>query len=105
MEEFITGTDQKILVHDRVLCRGDHCCIHNPSNHHMRDWPLHWRADRKLMERICEHGVGHPDPDDMAFKEFLGLNVKTIGIHGCCGCCDKATYEKYIVTKTLKEEK
>lgn len=29
------------------------------------------------MERICPHGVGHPDPDD--------TNPDTV--HGCDGCC------------------
>lgn len=64
-------------VHDPIGCEGRPCVIHHPSDHHMRSWPLHWRDDRYLMERICEHGVGHPDPDDR----------NTDGIHGCDGCC------------------
>lgn len=64
-------------VHDRDKCEGQHCCIHNPSSHHMRDWPQLWRADRGMMERKCPHGTHHPDPDD--------LNPNTI--HGCDGCC------------------
>lgn len=40
-------------------------------------WPQHWRGDRHLMERICPHGVGHPDPDD----------INPDGVHGCDGCC------------------
>jgi len=87
MEEYVTGINQKIMVHNKEDCKGKHCCIHNPSNHHMRDWPTNWRDDRKLMERICKHGVGHPDPDDLDFKERLGLDIKTEAIHGCCGCC------------------
>jgi hypothetical protein len=43
----------------------------------MRRWPQNWRGDRYLIERICPHGVGHPDPDD--------LNPDTV--HGCDGCC------------------
>ena len=43
------------------------------------------------MERICKHGVGHPDPDDLAFKkriaEKFGRDSYDEGIHGCCGCC------------------
>ena len=87
METYITGTGQKIKVHDKKDCKGRNCPIHNPSDHHMKDWPTHWRDDRKLMERICKHGVGHPDPDDLAYKESLGINVKVQSIHGCCGCC------------------
>jgi hypothetical protein len=64
-------------VHEPEWCAGEFCCIHHPSNHHMKLWPQHWRGDRKLMERICQHGVGHPDPDD--------INPDTV--HGCCGCC------------------
>jgi hypothetical protein len=98
MEEFITGTGQKILVHNKKNCKGRHCCIHNPSDHHMKDWPLHWRDDRNLMERICPHGIGHPDPDDLNFRKFQlerrGLAKEEIDkiirierIHGCDGCC------------------
>jgi hypothetical protein len=55
----------------------------------MREWPLHWRDDRGLMERICKCGTGHPDPDDLAFKlRLFGEKfMATEGVHGCCGCC------------------
>lgn len=87
MEKFKTGFDQEIWVHDKKDCEGRHCVIHNPSDHNMRDMPLFWRYDRQIMERICKCGVGHPDPDDLAFKESQG-HLDT-GIHGCCGCCMK----------------
>jgi len=64
-------------VHPQDNCAGRPCCVHNPSEHHMRAWPQNWRGDRLLMERICPHGVGHPDPDD--------INPDTT--HGCDGCC------------------
>jgi hypothetical protein len=68
-----------LRVHDDNECvNSEACCIHHPSEHHMRDWPQLWRADSHLMERICSHGIGHPDPDD--------LN-KAAAIHGCDGCC------------------
>lgn len=51
----------------------------------MRDWPLNWRADRGVMERICPHGVGHPDPDAAAHYQRIGEEHRTI--HGCDGCC------------------
>lgn len=70
---------QILKVHPRSTCRGYWCCIHYPSNHHMREWPQNWREDRAIMERVCEHGIGHPDPDDpSAFRD---------GVHGCDGCC------------------
>ena len=55
----------------------------------MKDWPTHWRDDRGLMERLCQCGIGHPDPDDIAFKERMGMDARVESIHGCCGCCTK----------------
>lgn len=82
-------------THPASKCAGEFCCIHNPSPHGMRDWPMMWRADRYLMERICPHGVGHPDPDDLAHKHRIMDQVEydkfAFGVHGCDGCCFKAT--------------
>ncbi len=80
---------QVITTHDASKCKGQYCCIHNPSNHHMRDWPMHWRDDTGVMERICPCGVGHPDPDDLAYNIKIGQARK--GVHGCCGCCNPET--------------
>ena len=68
-------------VHPKKACRGEYCCIHNPSKHHMSDWMQVWRDDKGAMERICKHGIGHPDPDDPYYAK--GVN----GMHGCDGCC------------------
>lgn len=75
----------ELKTHNEGNCRGRNCVIHNPSNHHMREWPLNWRDDRKIMERICPCGIGHPDPDDLAYQDSRG-NFG-VGIHGCCGHC------------------
>lgn len=72
-------------VHPETQCAGRPCVVHNPSDHHMRDWDLNWRDDRGLMERICPHGVGHPDPDTAAFHEQQGQSW--MNVHGCDGCC------------------
>jgi hypothetical protein len=37
------------------------------------------------FERICPHGIGHPDPDDMAYWKSIG--EESMGVHGCDGCC------------------
>jgi hypothetical protein len=76
-----------LATHASDKCTGQHCCIHSPSPHHMVTWPMHWRSDKGQMERICEHGVGHPDPDDAAYWERLGQGFRNI--HGCDGCCRK----------------
>lgn len=78
MERYkLIGSERVLLVHPKTKCAGHHCCIHNPSDHHMKDWPQNWREDRGIMERICPHGIGHPDPDDPCKDK----------IHGCDGCC------------------
>lgn len=89
METYTTGTGQKLLVHDGETCRGQACVIHDPSFHKMNGWPTHWRADRGLMERLCAHGIGHPDPDDLEFKRGLKGDkyMAMESIHGCDGCC------------------
>lgn len=107
--------ERPLYVHARSACEDDPACvIHKPSDHHMKDWPLNWRGDTGVMERICSHGCGHPDPDAMAFEtsgkrveqyaHFLqrmgpdeypvGYFVEEArsiaaakGVHGCCGCC------------------
>lgn len=78
-------------VHPAHECIGKHCVVHRPSDHHMRDWVLYWRDDRKIFERICrEHGVGHPDPDQAEYFETQGAD-EFWDIHGCCGCCAPET--------------
>lgn len=73
-----TGTGQILAtVHSPDKCAGQHCTVHNPSNHHMRSFPTHYREDRGITERICPHGVGHPDFDDPTSDTT----------HGCDGCC------------------
>lgn len=75
-------------VHPKDSCAGDYCPIHNRSNHHMRKFPQHWRADRGIIERICPHGIGHPDPDQSAFfKKVYGKDAWAQWVHGCDGCC------------------
>lgn len=72
-------------VHRETDCAGDICPIHNPTAHHMRSRPLHWRSDRSMLERICDHGIGHPDPDHLPRWRQLGHEANAV--HGCCGCC------------------
>lgn len=64
-------------VHPQVECSGDKCPVHQKTDHSMREFPQHFRDDRGFMERICPHGIGHPDPDDLYADS----------VHGCDGCC------------------
>lgn len=52
----------------------------------MRDFPQNFRPDRGIMERVCPHGVGHPDPDDHYYWSSLG-RLSEFLLHGCDGCC------------------
>jgi hypothetical protein len=82
---------QVLRTHAEGTCRGEHCCIHKPSDHPLNTAQLHWRADRQMMERICEHGVGHPDPDDLEYKRSImsrqAYRARAYETHGCDGCC------------------
>ncbi|QDH91785.1 hypothetical protein SEA_PHRAPPUCCINO_110 [Mycobacterium phage Phrappuccino] len=96
-------------VHDPDKCSGSWCVVHNPSDHHMRGWEVVWRNDRGLFERVCPHGIGHPDPDQFAHWEKAAATWRPPvsydviddphppgnpylgkGVHGCDGCCREA---------------
>lgn len=83
---FSLGPGELNKTHTPSQCASDdQCVIHNPSDHHMLTWPAVWRADKQLVERKCKHGVGHPDPDALAFLIEHGKGY--VGTHGCDGCC------------------
>jgi hypothetical protein len=84
-------TNKEGCYHPKKQCEGTICCFHNPSKHHMIDWQLNIRLDRgALTERICPHGIGHPDPDSLVWlqgrQKKFELQIDE-GIHGCDGCC------------------
>lgn len=83
----------QVLTHPSYKCAGRACVVHNPSNHHMRDWPTVYRSDKGTTERQCPHGVGHPDPDDLAWHESMGRDW--VGVHGCDGCCREVQVVPY----------
>ena len=74
-------------VHDESLCRGRPCVVHRPTDYHMRGFRLLWRDDRAIFERVCPHGIGHPDPDQFEYWRMSGREYE--GVHGCDGCCIK----------------
>jgi hypothetical protein len=44
------------------------------------------RTDRNnLMERVCPHGIGHPDPDSLEWLHRI--DTPDDGAHSCDGCC------------------
>lgn len=80
--EFILNN--RMHVHHEMECWGRVCIVHSPTDHPMRSWPLHWRSDRAIFERICPHRVGHYDPDQQAYHDEIGESWQSI--HGCDGC-------------------
>lgn len=76
-------------IHPPDECAVEFCAVHAPSPHHMRELPLVLRLDRAdgCVERVCKHGVGHPDPDWVSYRMSLGDIYPDT--HGCCheGCC------------------
>lgn len=87
-DEWSDCTGRKFWVHKRTVnCDIDGCAIHNPSYHKLSDAKQYMREDKSwLIERICEHGIGHPDPDSASFIAKQEGN-KSIWVHGCDGCC------------------
>jgi hypothetical protein len=96
MSEIFYIDNKSYYIHSRDICKNWNCVFHNPSDHLMKDWKINIRLDnRSLVERLCpKHGVGHPDPDSLAY--FEKINIRYMGVHGCCGCCrlDKSSNSK-----------
>jgi hypothetical protein len=76
-------------VHERTDECEKGCVIHSPSAHSMTTFKRLYRSDRGLMERICPHGIGHPDPDDLRYKKTIMSkeDYEAESVHGCDGCC------------------
>ena len=94
----LIGGDKIFGVHVPSMCEGEYCCIHNPSNHHMLTWKQVFRPTSRVMERLCSHGIAHPDPDDPKSKEVR---------HACDGCCQgpKIRRKEAIEATRLKKNK
>lgn len=104
---YVTGVGQILRnIHEETeTCRTRGCTIHSPTRHAMREFPTHWRDDRGMMERICPHGVGHPDPDYLSFVEetYGSEDAWAEGVHGCDGCCREGGYELLQEAKNVVE--
>jgi len=87
-DEWEDCTGRNFFVHKRNTgCDINGCAIHNPSYHPLSDAKQYMRADKAwLIERICDHGIGHPDPDSASFIAKQEGNG-SIWVHGCDGCC------------------
>ena len=98
-EKFVDATGSTWGVHSRETCDGSYCAIHNPSDHPLKDAPIIIRGANPFslkphgfIERVCPCGIGHSDPDSVAY--FDGRGIMGTGVHGCCGHCVEGNYEK-----------
>lgn len=90
-DKVILDNGQQWWIHKGDTCKG-YCPFHNPSDHPLKDATIAIRGHNPFsmkpagfVERICEHGIGHSDPDSVAYYDFMGISGT--GIHGCDGCC------------------
>lgn len=79
VEGFVDDFGGTYRCHAELTCSGPACPIHRPTEHHMRDLRILYRPDAAIFERVCRHGIGHPDPDSPGAECYR---------HGCDGCCD-----------------
>jgi hypothetical protein len=81
-------------VHSPEVCVNQPwgCWVHAPKPHALAAAPICWRGDTGTAERVCRHGVGHPDPQDVAY--WWKVHGRDVAGHGCDGCCgeDPAWY-------------
>lgn len=56
--------------------------------HHMSDW-VQVEMPQGVVGRVCEHGLAHPDPEDLVKKAKSGGFMANIRLahHECDGCC------------------
>lgn len=78
------GSGRVIQHHPQEKCEPGSCPFHRPSDHIMASWPMTLR-ESGLIERVCVHNVGHPDPDSLSY--FDRRDQGALGVHGCDGCC------------------
>lgn len=84
--EFTHSSGSILRTHEETLdCYDYGCVVHFPSHQRLSEAPYNWREDTGVMERICPHGVGHPDLDSA--NHYLRLGMGYMNVHGCDGCC------------------
>lgn len=98
-EKVLLGDDHLLInVHNRTYCEGDYCAIHRPSEHPLNKMPRKFQDG--LIFRVCRHGVAHPDPDSLAWREGVdGDLLKAVAreLHNCCGntCCEVPAIDEH----------
>jgi hypothetical protein len=74
-ETTLLESGQRLHHHRASECRGE-CCLHGTATAAVCRLGRAWRSDRRMLEHVCSHGIGHPCPSTAGDT-----------IHGCDGCC------------------
>jgi len=67
----------------------------------MKPWQHTIRRETGLIENVCGHGVGHPAAASVHWMELNGH--KSMGVHGCCGCCQTPEWQLADATEGYKK--
>lgn len=86
--------------HPAPLCKGQHCPLHNPSDHEYKDWGLDWNESWGVMVR---RKVNYPkvgdvtmviDPDEWKIQTLVpGDTLILENSAKCLGCGDHIVSE------------
>jgi hypothetical protein len=86
--------------HESGRCLGEHCPVHKPSNHNLREFPLRFNFDAFVFERIIPASDGGqetciPDPDDYTLVSRGGNLIYRNS--ATCDICDSelVSYSRY----------
>lgn len=82
MEQHLLETGQVVQTHVSTECFGNWCCIHRPMPGPWTWWPRYWREDKRIMERICPCGIGHPVAE--MYDWAVGTGQAELLVHTCC---------------------
>lgn len=80
------------FVHSQMACAYRHCAIHGTASiHPLSMEPLIWDDDYQTVQRLCAHGIKHPDKDNVDYFEEIGGFPY---VHNQCdGCCTEEGYK------------
>lgn len=102
-EQHILESGQVVRTHPRGNCFGQWCAIHSQMPGPWSSWPRLWREDRRILERTCPCGVGHPVAE--MYDYVIANDQGWILTHGCCGCpCSPADLPKWGKEQGLTED-
>lgn len=77
MEQTEMPDGRMLTHHNASVCAGQHCPLHNPSDHEYRQYPLDWDSLTGVMIRLLPSGETVIDPDEYRLHQkerYLYIN-------------------------------